>query len=105
MPEMAQQQAAGKPGQLAVQNSNSSSCVFKPISSPGKLESLGLTPVPKVRCLCLKSSTLCISKAPGLGLHATATASLTFAAGAYARVGLSDQWCQQQAACMLVTQF
>ncbi|WIA23482.1 hypothetical protein OEZ85_000227 [Tetradesmus obliquus] len=46
---MAQQQAASKPGQLAVQNSNSSSCVFKPISSPGKLESLGLTPVPKVR--------------------------------------------------------
>jgi hypothetical protein len=53
MPEMAQQQAqvASKPGQLAVQNSNnSSSCVFKPISSPGKLESLGLTPVPKVNC-------------------------------------------------------
>uniref|UniRef100_A0A383VFG0 Uncharacterized protein n=1 Tax=Tetradesmus obliquus TaxID=3088 RepID=A0A383VFG0_TETOB len=47
---MAQQQAAAsKPGQLAVPNSNSSSCVFKPISSPGKLESLGLTPVPKVR--------------------------------------------------------
>jgi hypothetical protein len=50
MPEMARQQTASKPGQLAVQNSNSSSCVFKPISSPGKLESLGLTPVPKVRC-------------------------------------------------------
>ncbi|WIA43974.1 hypothetical protein OEZ86_010360 [Tetradesmus obliquus] len=46
---MAQQQAASKPGQLAVQNSNSSSSVFKPISSPGKLESLGLTLVPKVR--------------------------------------------------------
>jgi hypothetical protein len=49
---MAQQQAhvASKPGQLAVQSSNnSSSCVFKPISSPGKLESLGLMPVPKVR--------------------------------------------------------
>ncbi|KAF6261877.1 hypothetical protein COO60DRAFT_712553 [Scenedesmus sp. NREL 46B-D3] len=47
---MVQQQAASKPGQLAVQNSNnSSSCVFKPISSPGKMESLGLTPVPKVR--------------------------------------------------------